>query len=79
MYHVKFFGGPRDGDHAYQVISPPENYDIPVHININTPEFLGVPVTINEPLVGGIEAHHYELVWVDTRLGVFAYRGVKLF
>jgi hypothetical protein len=58
---------------------PPNDYDIPFHVNVNTPESLGIPVTLNEPLPTGMEAHHYELAWVDPKVAVFVYKGVKVF
>jgi hypothetical protein len=76
MYSIRFFGGPRDGDEVYQFMAPPEIYDTPIHINMGSPEILGIPVTVNEPLIVGTEAHHYELVWIAPYKAIFRYRGV---
>jgi len=73
---LSFWGGPRDGDQAYQSITPPEYYIIPITEKFILADILGFPVMAALP-EEGMESHVYELTWDNPRSAVYRYRGVR--
>lgn len=72
-FTVKFFGGPRDGDVAYQGEHPPDQYFMPYNAKVE--DISHTPISNSEGSYSE-ESHRYVSQWTSQTTLVYLYKGV---